>query len=1424
MPNPGQMIGVTANYELPRLVGMRFSSDNPFEFTFILSGGNIDRNEQAIKAELAKIHKYFLAALTIPEQDLWVNLSPYEQNRIAPDILSQTELGKDLLGEDYVLKQLAASLTYPESETGKKYWAAANNYTTPYGGRSATNSRGALDAGVRSSFTKVWIIPGKIKILEAKDRMAIDQATLKVMTDEDYLAMNKNNVGATPRGRPDNNGQAQGPAPTESFKKYILPSIEQEVNQGKNFSQFRQIYSALIMAGWFKNKLKNTILNESYLNKSKIKGADTADKAIREKIYNEYVKAFQQGVYNYVKRVPYGDNLATTSRGALRAGVRSSRIAYFSGGVPANLAVAAGAKAAVAATPEAVHSALVRQGANIEEMVTANPAGSQSAAALFPEQVQELLAQAKAASDEVIRLSRELSDIRSVYLDQAGHFASEPSSERSVALLERAKGDVADVRLRIAAADERMVMARATLALGYKPTGDFRKHILAAHRDIIKQLTLDLNMQRPDGTFPKAARVLNEVPYKYLGVMQSFTDGYVYDKIKMAMTGMLNIKLTPEQEAIGKRLALYGALGSSAAGSSAAIPETDALRAAAWATAQEIVDKFFTENIPPSNLPEITDTVAGLLSKVQRYSEGKSLASFDQRSFDRLLNSYDGGGTMNFLRDCLGFNPNRHEAYGILFQNRKLLESNIRAVEIFGYPKSQLGYSEEEIKAGEFWLDYKGQSDQAAREKSIAAFFDPKNAQIQAALASGKMLRQGAMSITGEDAYLRLVYLAYVKASYRMAVMLKGLGIAFNPKKSLYSQLKKFGRVGFDDFAAIMDNAFEEAIVHSRLAAALGREPNQKEFMAVWFRHLANIGKKGRLIAPPDPQDNFSRRKSTLSREDIMKGIEILTCGGELGFNERSHYVNEEWRIVDKHGYVKALEAAKVHYLFLHPGTTTFSYAEAKLIYKKGAAGSTTKRRDEAAILRNAIESVVDETMLLYFDRFPEPQCSRIKACLEKYLPTAVKTFDRHGNDIVFERLTRNYAETIRGILYDRWSTVNGDIYEILRGAVTDVYHYVAQEESRSNNASQPYTQSDVVKIFGKPALRIGLSSTELKAARQWLAYRAQKGKQRLDMAVQILTSVQDSSDPEVEALLVLVDKYAKQLKKEKSFYAHVNHGEIIDSVPLDVLDGIADLAFEKAICESRLARALGVAEPSSEDFYFVWQMHVYYKERGKEKWVLKAPPDAEGWFDSTKSSYPSEIIKEMRAELAGKFGPETATKILGYGAAGSGSISEVTADSDRETRAKAAVAKAKQDFLDAIKGNTNYQMGLNSSEQEQLAAALVVFVQENNAFYYDIVSDFVTHWLSANVNGIDVKSGVVQNDIHYLSFALWPRNAIVRTRLGKIKDELADAGVGGFAMQNVGKQEVDTTQGAVKFSADKALTQWKNILGVELKTVSLKF
>ncbi|MBF0595474.1 MAG: hypothetical protein HQL22_10990, partial [Candidatus Omnitrophica bacterium] len=123
MPAPGVMASLSESFTPPMLDGVKVYSDNPFRLDFILDKGNSSDSVEQLKIESTRLIKYFLASITVPEKDLWVNLSPYEKDRIVPDAFGVTEMGRDLLAQDYLLKQITASVIYPEGEVGKAFWA-----------------------------------------------------------------------------------------------------------------------------------------------------------------------------------------------------------------------------------------------------------------------------------------------------------------------------------------------------------------------------------------------------------------------------------------------------------------------------------------------------------------------------------------------------------------------------------------------------------------------------------------------------------------------------------------------------------------------------------------------------------------------------------------------------------------------------------------------------------------------------------------------------------------------------------------------------------------------------------------------------------------------------------------------------------------------------------------------------------------------------------------------------------------------------------------------------------------------------------------------------------------------------------------------------------------------------------------------------
>ena len=318
LPTPGVMVHLSPPLEPPIFKGIKIYPDNPFRFDFILDQGDSARStknsqQEQLRIETKRLIKYFLASLTIPDKDLWVNLSPYEKDRIIPTSFGLTEMGRDLLAEDYMLKQITASLIYPEGEVGRKFWKRTYE--------EAIKRYGTTNIPV-NTFNKVWIVPDKAVVYEnAKAGTAyLVESSLRVMLEQDYLALEKNQHqtgGALVA--------AAGTLGSQIMREIVIPELIKEVNEDKNFAKLRQVYNSLILATWYKKKIKYSILAEVYDDRRKVAGVGYDQSIIpvisdrmrvqgknprnmiaktfpndTELIYQRYLQAFKKGAYNYI--------------------------------------------------------------------------------------------------------------------------------------------------------------------------------------------------------------------------------------------------------------------------------------------------------------------------------------------------------------------------------------------------------------------------------------------------------------------------------------------------------------------------------------------------------------------------------------------------------------------------------------------------------------------------------------------------------------------------------------------------------------------------------------------------------------------------------------------------------------------------------------------------------------------------------------------------------------------------------------------------------------------------------------------------------------------------------------------------------------------------------------------------------------------
>jgi radical SAM superfamily enzyme YgiQ (UPF0313 family) len=317
LPAPGARVSVSQAFSPLMLKGIRVNGDDPFRMDFILDTGDGPSDPDQLKAGASRLIKYFLASLTIPENDLWVNLSPYEKERMIPEKFGQTMMGDDLLAQDYVLKQLASSLMYPQRDLGRKFWDELY--------AKAGKLYGTTDIPI-DAFHKVWIVPERAEVYVHGDVALIVETHLKVMLEADYFALKKSGHGM----KRDDDKIIN--ATSDLMRSLILPEIEKEVNEGESFAGLRQIVSAMILATWFKQNLSETPLGRIYAEKNKVNGVNTDDLSTKEKIYQQYLQAIKAGVFNFIKE-EYDEN--------------SSQVVprrYFSGGYAWDSRVVHGAR------------------------------------------------------------------------------------------------------------------------------------------------------------------------------------------------------------------------------------------------------------------------------------------------------------------------------------------------------------------------------------------------------------------------------------------------------------------------------------------------------------------------------------------------------------------------------------------------------------------------------------------------------------------------------------------------------------------------------------------------------------------------------------------------------------------------------------------------------------------------------------------------------------------------------------------------------------------------------------------------------------------------------------------------------------------------------------------------------------------------
>lgn len=246
---PNLVISTGSAVNSPSIKGIRLFENEPFKIEFFFTSNLTQLSKKSQKATKKRLIEQFFTAVTTPEKELWINLSPNERYRIINDKLAGTEYGKDLLAEDYMLKQLSASLTHPKNKIGKEYWNLENQ------------NQGEL--------SKIWITPNKAKLLTSRNSAIIEDSSLQASCDNNSLAIES-----------------------------LLPHVNQALNNSKHFTHLRQLYDSTILAIWYKSKIRNSFYASIFSDKFMLSNLEHSNKIIKSQIYDLYLDSFKNGVYS----------------------------------------------------------------------------------------------------------------------------------------------------------------------------------------------------------------------------------------------------------------------------------------------------------------------------------------------------------------------------------------------------------------------------------------------------------------------------------------------------------------------------------------------------------------------------------------------------------------------------------------------------------------------------------------------------------------------------------------------------------------------------------------------------------------------------------------------------------------------------------------------------------------------------------------------------------------------------------------------------------------------------------------------------------------------------------------------------------------------------------------------------------------------
>ncbi len=249
-----------------------------------------------------------MTGISLPSDKFWVNLNPWEPDRIIDDELAGTDIGRIMLEADLQMKKDFANYGNPcENETGKALWALLDERQKELVEGCMEKFPGEIEDESNVLFgavTRYWIIPDNVDVYTNGTEIYIANSTLSIMSEPTtkYSFFELHNQKLSDLSK---DCQEELNSSAREFNQYardlqdamILPFVLEDVNHHEKYEDLRNVYYSLALAEVYKGK----IAPEVDVFQAGFDTNSSALDAMRpwspKDVWERYVYSFENGEY-----------------------------------------------------------------------------------------------------------------------------------------------------------------------------------------------------------------------------------------------------------------------------------------------------------------------------------------------------------------------------------------------------------------------------------------------------------------------------------------------------------------------------------------------------------------------------------------------------------------------------------------------------------------------------------------------------------------------------------------------------------------------------------------------------------------------------------------------------------------------------------------------------------------------------------------------------------------------------------------------------------------------------------------------------------------------------------------------------------------------------------------------------------------------